>query len=316
MAARAPDHDGGRHRPGRVDRDRRPAGLRPRPCRHRAAPVHRRLPRRGRGVPVNGPCDLRVEHLSEPLDLGSRLPRLSWRLPPGTATQRAYRIRLGSGADSGWVNGSDSVLVGWPFAPLASLQQVTWQVQVETDLGESRWSPSATFETGLLDAADWTASWVRPAEADPLPAAKRPAYELRGVVTIGQPVVRARLYATAHGIYEAFLGGRRVGDLELTPGFTQYARRLQVQAYDVTGLLAEGATEFTALLSDGWFRGQIGIVRAHDQWGERTAFLAQLHVDHPDGTTTITGTDGSWHSRPSYITAADLIAGQSEDRRL
>jgi alpha-L-rhamnosidase len=146
-------------------------------------------------------------------------------------------------------------------------------VQVDTDRGESRWSPPATFETGLLRAADWTACWIRPAEADPPPAAKRPAYELRGVIIMAKPVVRARLYATAHGIYEAFLGGRRIGDLELTPGFTQYPKRLQVQAYDVTALVAEGATEFTALLSDGWFRGQVGITRAHDQWGGRTAFL-------------------------------------------
>jgi alpha-L-rhamnosidase len=265
---------------------------------------------------VNAPHDLRVEHLTEPLGLGNRRPRLSWRLPPGTATQRAYRIRLESGADSDWVTSGDSVLVRWPFAPLTSRQPVTWQVRVETDLGQSRWSPSATFETGLLGAADWTASWIGPAEADPPPAGKRPAYELRGVVTIGQPVVRARLYATAHGLYEAFLGGRRVGDLELTPGFTQYATRLQVQAYDVTGLVTEGVTEFTALLSDGWFRGQTGITRAHDQFGDRTAFLAQLWAEHPDGSATVVGTDGTWQSRRSHITAADLIAGQSEDRRL
>ena len=112
---------------------------------------------------MNGPSDLRVEHLTEPLGLGSSRPRLSWRLPAGTATQRAYRIRLESGADSGWVNSGDSVLVRWPFAPLTSAQPVTWQVQVETDLGPSRWSPSATFETGLLGPADWTACWIRPA---------------------------------------------------------------------------------------------------------------------------------------------------------
>ena len=60
-------------------------------------------------------------------------------------------------------------------------------------------------------------------------------------VAAGRPVSRARLYATAHGLYEVFLGGVRVGDLELTPGFTQYDTRLQVQAYDVTGLLIAGA---------------------------------------------------------------------------
>ena len=265
---------------------------------------------------MNAPGNLRVEHLTRPLGLGTRSPRLSWQLPPGTAAQRAYRIRLGSGAGSGWVNSGDSVLVRWPFAPLAALQQVTWQVQVGTDRGESQWSPLATFETGPLDAADWTASWIRPAEEDPPPATQRPAYALRGLITIGKPVTRARLYATAHGIYESFLGGRRVGDLELTPGFTQYARRLQVQAYDVTDLVTEGENEFTALLSDGWFRGQVGMFRAHDQWGGQTAFLAQLHAEHPDGTITVAGTDGSWRSRRSHITAADLIAGQSEDRRL
>ena len=86
------------------------------------------------------PNGLRVEHLDEPLGLGERKPRLSWRLPSGTAAQQAYRIRLGSEADSGWVRSSESVLVGWPFAPLASRQQVTWQVRVRTDRGESGWS--------------------------------------------------------------------------------------------------------------------------------------------------------------------------------
>jgi alpha-L-rhamnosidase len=258
---------------------------------------------------TDAPGNLRVEHLTEPLGLGSRRPRLSWRLPPGTAAQRAYRIRLASGACGDWISSGESVLVDWPFAPLASLERVSWQVRVDTGRGESPWSPwspwspPATFETGLLDAADWQACWILPAEGDPLPAGQRPAYELRGLVTIAKPVVLARLYATAHGIYEAFLGGRRVGDLELTPGFTQYAKRLQVQAYDVTGLVAEGTSEFTALLSDGWFRGQIGITRAHDQWGGRTAFLAQLHAEHLAGVAGLAGPPaGGW----APVQVADL----------
>ena len=56
---------------------------------------------------MNAPVNLRVEHLTAPLGLGNRRPRLSWQLPPGTAAQRAYRIRLGSGAGSGWVNSGE-----------------------------------------------------------------------------------------------------------------------------------------------------------------------------------------------------------------
>ena len=110
------------------------------------------------------------------------------------------------------------------------------------------------------------------------PAGQRPAYELRGYVTVDRPVARARLYATAHGLYEVFLGGVRVGDLELTPGFTQYDQRLQVQAYDVDRPASVGAThvEVTVLLSDGWWRGQVGRCGRSTSGATRTAFLGQL----------------------------------------
>jgi Alpha-L-rhamnosidase N-terminal domain./Bacterial alpha-L-rhamnosidase. len=264
------------------------------------------------------PAALAVEHLGSPLGLGEPAPRLSWRLPEGTRTQSAYRIRAEFGGvvhDSDWVESAESVLRPWPFDPVGSALPVSWRVRVRTDRGESGWSAAAGFETGLLAAGDWTASWIRPGEPDPLPQAPRPAYELSGHLTIRQPVRRARLYATAHGLYETFLDGVRVGDLELTPGYTHYTARVPVQAYDATPLLRPGPVTWTALLSDGWFRGQVGIFRAVDQWGERTAFLAQLHVEYADGTTEVFGTDTGWESRPSSLLRADLIDGVSDDRR-
>ena len=89
----------------------------------------------------------------------------------------------------------------------------------------------------------------------------------------------ARLYVTAHGIYEAFLNGSRIGTAELTPGFTQYDARLQVQTYDVSDLLRPGRNALAVILADGWYRGQIGITRASDQWGTNLALLAQLQRD-------------------------------------
>jgi hypothetical protein len=59
--------------------------------------------------PVNAPVNLRVEHLTRPLGLGSRRPRLSWQLPAGTAAQRAYQVRLAPGAAAGWVPGGQPV---------------------------------------------------------------------------------------------------------------------------------------------------------------------------------------------------------------
>ena len=135
-------------------------------------------------------------------------------------------------------------------------------------------------------------------------------------LTVDRPVRRATLFTTAHGIYEAELNGVRVGDDELTPGYTEYQHHTQVQSYDVTALLREGRNVLDALLADGWYRGQVGMTRAHDQWGTETAFLAQLELEHEDGSTTVLGTDETWQWSPSHITLADLIEGQHEDRRL
>jgi alpha-L-rhamnosidase len=272
----------------------------------------------GASATPGAPGQLRAEHQDQPLGIGERRPRLSWLLPSPAAAQHGYRLATEDGADTGWVAGQDSVLVPWPFAPLGSAERVTIRVAVRTDLGESPWSEPLTVEAGLLSAADWTASWIAPYEDDVPPAGQRPAHELRGHVSVaaGRPVARARLYATAHGLYEVFLGGVRVGDQELTPGFTSYGKRLQVQAYDVTDLLAGGATEVTALLSDGWWRGQVGMFRSFDQWGGATAFLAQFQVWYADGGTEVSGTGPSWQSRPSHLLTADLIEGQRTDLRL
>ncbi|HET6938921.1 MAG TPA: family 78 glycoside hydrolase catalytic domain, partial [Nocardioides sp.] len=161
----------------------------------------------------------------------------------------------------------------------------------------------------------WRAAWVSPT-ADPTPAGRRPAYRLRGRFELTAPVRRATLFATAHGLYEAELNGVRVSDAELTPGYTEYQHHTQVQSYDVTPLLTDGENVLDALLADGWYRGQVGVGRASDQWGTETAFVAQLELEHEDGSTAVVATDESWQWSPSHITVADLIEGQHEDRRL
>jgi alpha-L-rhamnosidase len=256
---------------------------------------------------------LRVEHLDEALGISARTPRLSWRLPDGAARQTAYRLRADNGWDTSRVVDCGSLLMPYAGPAVAAGQRVTWQVKVWTDRGEHDWSAPAWFEIGL-GPDDWTAAWIGPAEQPSAPG-DRPAHLLRRRIHIGQPVVRARLYATAHGLYEAFLNGVRVGSAELTPGYTQYRTRLQVQTYDVTDLLRPGDNVFAAVLADGWFRGQTGLLRSADQWGERVALLAQLHVLHADGTVEIHGTGLGWRCAPGHILGADLIAGERVDLR-
>ncbi len=259
------------------------------------------------------PHDLRADHLTDPVGVGPAMPRLSWKLPDGAATQHAYRIVAGDW-DSGRVESAGSLFVPVEVPPTRGLR-VEWKVQVWTDLGESEWSSTGSWEHGLLGPADWVARWVAPIEGDDLSARQRPVWQLGGALRLDGDIASARLYATAHGLYEAFVNGIRVGDLELTPGWTAYRTHLQVQTYDVTDLLARGANVVGALLSDGWWRGQNSASRRVDDYGTTTALLMQLVVTLDSGETVTLGTDDTWRCSPSHILGADLIAGEVHDLR-
>jgi alpha-L-rhamnosidase len=263
---------------------------------------------------IGAPTRLMVEHLETPLGIGVRRPRLSWWLPAGVGRQVAYRVRAGDW-DSGRVDSPESVLVPYGGPEPGSGQRVEWRVKVWTDVGESEWSAPSWWETGLLDPGDWRARWVAPGEGEVAKPGRRPAHLLRHAFTLPEKIQRARAHATAHGIYELFLNGSRVGDLELTPGFTSYHHALHVQTYDVTGLLAPGENVIGAVLSDGWFRGETGYHRRANGYGDRLALLVQLQVELASGETVVLGTGPDWRCADGEITAADLIEGQEVDLR-
>ncbi|SMD27276.1 family 78 glycoside hydrolase catalytic domain [Kibdelosporangium aridum] len=259
---------------------------------------------------MTAPTRLRAEHLHNPLGTNVAQPRLSWWLPAGSAAQSAYQIRTPDW-DSGRVDTDEHVLVRYSGPVPGSGQRVTWQVKVWTDLGESAWSEPAFWETGL-GAKDWTATWIEPHERNLPEAGSRSAHLFRRDFTLSEAVTSARLYATAHGVHETFLNGQRVGDLELTPGYTAYRDVLHVQTYDVTDQLRTGENSLGAIVSDGWFRGRTGAMRIPNSFGDHTALLCQLHVVHEDGSTTVLGTDSAWTTTPAWITA-DLMDGQNVD---
>lgn len=241
-------------------------------------------------------------------------PAVSWWLPDGATHQLAYRVSTDDGYDSGWTTSDRQSFVEVPVFD-RSRRTCRARVAVRTDLGESGWSDPVLLESGLLADGDWSAAWIGVHEPERAPKGERPAYWLRTVVDMAS-VHESRLHVTALGLYEVFLNGERVGDIELAPGYTQYARRVQRQSYDVTGHLRPGPNDLEVLLADGWYRGQVGAPRAADQYGTDTALRVQVEARADDGWTTLAATGEHWLAAPSHVLAADLIGGQREDRRL
>ncbi len=267
---------------------------------------------------MSAPTRLRAEHLSEAMGLAVREPRLSWTPPSGTNAQTAYRITASNGWDTGKVK---SAACSTPYSgpALDSRSSFDWRVRT-WNTGEdgtettADWSEPMTVELGLLHASDWSAEWIGPDEPEVQAPGGRPGYALTKTFTLPAAPEKARIYATAHGIYELFINGRRVGDQQLTPGSTSYNTTLQVQAYDVTGLLRAGTNTVRAVLTDGWYRGTFGYTRDADMYGTHTAFLAQLELESGAGRQVI-GTDTSWLVSGTEIRYADLMAGQRTDFR-
>jgi alpha-L-rhamnosidase len=260
------------------------------------------------------PIEIRFEH-GPTHGVGTASPRLSWTVPDADPdySQDAYEVEVTrDGTEVVTVESGEQVLVPWPVRPLATREQATVRIRVRGGGDWSQWSEPATVEAGLLDAGDWTARFVSPREIGGLEAA---APIVSGRVTLPDGIVRARLYATAHGLYSAELNGRRVGDQELAPGWTAYQHRLRYQTYDVTDLVTPGENRLEALLGNGWFRGRLGFRGQRALYGDRLALLAQLEVTTEDGTVHRLVTDESWTARESQIVADDLYDGQTTDLR-
>lgn len=269
-------------------------------------------------------CDVRVstlsfDHLVNALGIGNPLPRLSWKVKaPVGWHQAAYEVEL-LAANAPQVHravGSDQVLVPWPFAPLTSRQRVEVRVRVQGEDGEwSPWGDWTKAETGLLAASDWVAAPVGGPWNDDPESLRRPSL-VRREFTLNTPIASARLYASAHGLYEAEINGHRVGDDALSPGWTAYGQRLRYYTYDVTHLVTMGVNAIGAWLGDGWYRGRIGFHGGYPNlFGCGQEFIAQLEVTHSNGTTTVVASDASWQAARSPLISSGLYEGETIDMR-
>ncbi|WP_134740973.1 family 78 glycoside hydrolase catalytic domain [Nocardioides sp. 503] len=146
------------------------------------------------------------------------------------------------------------------------------------------------------------------------PDANRPLLRTEFATDEGKTVESARVYASAHGIYELNLNGEEVGDQLLAPGWTDYRKRIQSQTYDVTELVRSGENAFGAELADGWWAGKVGMW-GPTMYGDQLALVARLRVDYTDGTSEWVDTDDSWKSHYGPYVFTDNIDGQTYDAR-
>ncbi len=266
------------------------------------------------------------EYRTNPIGIDVKSPRLSWKLfsDQQNVLQEAYEIRIAQSAGdlssekrlywtSGKVNSAQSVNVGYRGPSLKSMERLWWQVRVWDNNGNvSPWSEPAYWETGILNADEWQASWITMDED--VSQKSLPAQYYRNEFICSKKVQSARVYVTSLGLYQLFINGQKVGDQLFTPGFTSYKNRVQYQVYDITAMLQEH-NAIGAMVGDGWYRGYIGWQGDKAYYGDQLALLVQLEVNYTDGTSETIITDKNWKTTYGAILESDIYNGEKYDAR-
>jgi len=142
---------------------------------------------------------------------------------------------------------------------------------------------------------------------------------LRKEFSTDKKIQKARLYVTAEGIYNLFINGEEVASDEwFNPGSSSYDSLLSYNTIDVTELIQDGDNAIAAVLSGGWWSGNMTYEASNSNYyGEQPALLAMLEITYADGSTDIISTDESWSAyvHGPYI-AADFLQGETYDATL
>jgi len=246
-------------------------------------------------------ANLLCENLANPVGLDIKQPRFSWQLVSDkrNAMQTAYEVKVMLGKTVVWNSGKtmseQSVFVAYGGAALQPDKKYSWQVRGWDNNGNtSPWREAASFQTAFFNGTDWKAKWIEAGFIED--SINRPAHYFRKQFSINKKIAFATAYITAHGMYEAQINGKRVGDAYLSPGWTSYNKRLQYQAYDVTALLNSGTNAIGATVGNGWYRGFLAWGDNKNIYGKKMGLLLQLNIQYSDGSSSVIISDESWKS--------------------
>ncbi len=140
---------------------------------------------------------------------------------------------------------------------------------------------------------------------------------LRKEFEVAKPIKRALAYVTGLGQYEMTLNGEKVGQDWITPGWTQYAKTILLDTYDVTTQLRQGRNVAGLHIGNGMYdmRGDTRGMQQQNSLGTHRA-LCQIEIEYTDGTSSMLVTDKSWQWSRSGYTYSGVFGGEDFDARL
>ncbi|MFD2720617.1 family 78 glycoside hydrolase catalytic domain [Hymenobacter monticola] len=291
-------------------------------------------------------ANLKCADQPHPLGVQAATPALSWQLRSDrrNVRQTAYHIlvsdsrqgldkNLGNVWDSGKTQSGSSIQVSYAGRALQPATTYFWKVKTwDNQSGASEWSAPAEWQTGLFAPSDWKgAAWIAyeqlPADrVTVLPVdGKKDAYNgnntlplLRKQFVAKKQPVKATLYISGLGQFEAVLNGQKVGNHFLDPGWTKYDKQAQYVAFDVTSQVKGGANALGVMLGNGFYY----VPPVKERYRKlKSAFgypklICRLALNFADGTQQDVVSDPSWQTAAGPVTFSSIYGGEDYNATL
>lgn len=263
---------------------------------------------------------LKINHEKNPIGI-QKIEQVSWILQSEEKNikQMSYRIQIAQDEefarpvyDSGTICSEESAHVRIGETGLKPVQKYYLRVYVTDSTGRSG-CLKGHFVTALHREEEWKGDFITvETEAE---KEKSQSFYVRGEFQAKGKIKSAYVMSTALGVYHVYLNGEKIGEDELTPGWTSYRKHLRYQMYDVKEMLRQGKNVIGALVGAGWYKGKMGFLLRRNNYGTRSAFSCQLFIEYENGETEIIKTDTSWRGHKGPILFSEIYDGEYYDAR-
>ncbi|MES2575609.1 MAG: glycoside hydrolase family 78 protein [Bacteroidota bacterium] len=298
---------------------------------------------------------LRCEMTENPLAVIQNQPRLSWQLVSKEfyASQIGYQILVSSSEEnlkkdngdiwnSGRVNSEKNLQITYSGTPLKSETKYFWKVKVWNQKGKaSNWSKTALFRMSPL-ASDLNPIWIgaitkadshlpegrnyhtatfnrqkKDALINASDSLSRRSIMLRKSFEVKKEIKEAVVYISGLGHYELTINGKKIGNSEFAPLWTDYDKTVNFNTYELTAKeLLNGENVIGVLLGNGMYNTLAErYSKFYVSFGPPTLFF-KMKVIYKDGSEDIIKSDESWKYSKSPITYNSIFGGEDYNANL
>lgn len=166
------------------------------------------------------------------------------------------------------------------------------------------------FPSGEMGKPEYKAIWKN------INPVSQKSISLRKAFSAKKDIKEAVVSICGLGHYELTINGKKVGDGEFAPYWSDYDKTIYYNTFDITSYLKKGENVFGVLLGNGFFNAQGGrYSKLKVSFGAPTLLFRTI-ILYADNSTEEIVSDKSWKYAFSPITFNDIYGGEDYDARL